>query len=241
MRISNRLTLALSCFTSIAKLKAAIFFIIIIFVISLGLQNDVWASDLPDNNSKDIKSLRSRPSSPVLGVPGNSLSPTRVETEARGSVLKTKQASESDLTGTFTLILYGGHYLTEIETFAILDVEGDWYTFVDFAPTDPLCIGYDSRDYKVLHGLSAKAAIEVAEKFVSGHPDFSHAQLSGILNNAGKIIGYEVKPLYYPFSFGVSDIIDVRYRIGSLCKFSSVIDLSYPTSVIFTVTSKAPQ
>lgn len=48
--------------------------------------------------------------------------------------LKTEAAKASDVAGTYTLILFGGTFADDLETFAMLDLEGDQYTFEPYAP-----------------------------------------------------------------------------------------------------------
>ena len=116
--------------------------------------------------------------------------------------LKTVEASPSEIKGTLALILYGGNYSDDMETIAILDLEGDPYNFEPFAP---------DFDYTVRKGLPAEKALATAEKFVSFHTAFWRTQLSKILDRKGNIIGFELRPLYRPIVFGVSDILDVNY------------------------------
>jgi hypothetical protein len=116
--------------------------------------------------------------------------------------LKTIEASPAEIMGTFSLILYGGRFSDDVETIAILDFEGDGYTLEPFAP---------DFDFRIKKGVSAKEALEQAQKFVSFHHAFWRSQLSRITDNEGNAIGYELRPLYLPFYFGVSDIFDVYY------------------------------
>jgi hypothetical protein len=116
--------------------------------------------------------------------------------------LNTIEASTPEITGVFSLILYGRRFADDVETIAILDLEGDGYTLDPFAP---------DFDFKIKKGLSAKEALEQAQKFVSFHNAFWRSQLSRIIDNNGNTIGYEIRPLYLPFYFGVSDILDVYY------------------------------
>jgi hypothetical protein len=116
--------------------------------------------------------------------------------------LKTIEASPSEITGTFTLILYGGNYADDLETIAILDLEGDRYRFEPFAP---------DFDYRLRPGMPAKEAFATAEKFVSFHSAFWRTQLSKILDRSGNVIGFELRPLYRPLVYGFSDILEVNY------------------------------
>jgi hypothetical protein len=116
--------------------------------------------------------------------------------------LRTEEAKESDVKGVFTVILYGARDINDIETVAILDFEGDQYTLEPYVP---------SFDYKVKKGLSEKAALDEAHKFISYHNAFYRSQLSKIVDDKGNTIGYELRPLYMPFVFGRSDVLEVDY------------------------------
>jgi hypothetical protein len=116
--------------------------------------------------------------------------------------LRTEEAKPDEIKGTFTLILYGGNYLDDLETIAILDSEGDQYVLDPFAP---------DFDYRMKKRVPAQEAFKEAEEFVNFHPAFWRSQLSKIVDKEGKVIGYEVRPLYRPIAFGVSNVLDVNY------------------------------
>jgi hypothetical protein len=118
--------------------------------------------------------------------------------------LKTIEASNEEVKGVFTLILYGGRDMNDIERLAILDLEGDKYTFEPYAP---------EFDYRVTKGLNEKEALDKANKFVSSHHAFYRSQLSRIIDDKGNTIGYELRPLYMPFIYGVTDVLDVYYSL----------------------------
>ncbi|MFZ5908291.1 MAG: hypothetical protein ACOYVJ_12960 [Nitrospirota bacterium] len=118
------------------------------------------------------------------------------------SPLRTEPASPSELKGTFSLLLYGGRFADDIETVVIFVPEGGDYTFVLYAP---------DFDYKTEKGRPAREALERAEKFVSFHHAFWRSWLSRILDPDGTVIGYELRPLYRPFVYGSSDVLEVHY------------------------------
>jgi len=118
--------------------------------------------------------------------------------------LKTEGAKADEVTGIYTLILYGGRHINDLETIAILDKEGDPYEFEPYAP---------KFDYKVKKGVAAVEALNEAKKFVNFHSTFWRSQLSRILDIKGDTIGYEVRPLYYPFVYSRDDILEVYYRL----------------------------
>ena len=116
--------------------------------------------------------------------------------------LKTEAASSSEMTGTYRLILYGHRFANNVETIAIFDRDGDGYALEPFAP---------DFDFKIKKDVPAADALKEAQEFVSFHRDFWRSQLSKIIDGKGNIIGFELRPLYYPFVYGVSDILDVYY------------------------------
>ena len=116
--------------------------------------------------------------------------------------LQTEEVKEEDIKGVFTLILYGARDINDIETLAILDIEGDEYTLEPYAP---------AFDYKIKKGLSEKTALKEAYEFISYHNSFLRPQLSKIIDDKGNTIGYEVMPLYMPFIFGRSKVLEVDY------------------------------
>jgi hypothetical protein len=130
--------------------------------------------------------------------------------------LKTEAATPADISGAFTIILYGANYLDDLETIAILDYEGDDYHFEPYAP---------AFNYKVMKGVQDQEALKEAEKFVSFHSSFWKSQLSKILDREGVTIGYEVRPLYRPFIYGFSDILDVYYWLKGDGKVKVIIRL----------------
>jgi hypothetical protein len=120
------------------------------------------------------------------------------------TLLRTEAAKVKDveIRGTFTLLVYGGTYLDNIETIAFLDYENDEYVFEPYSPP---------FSYSIHKGLTAKDALGEADSFISTHSSFYRAQLNRILDDTGKTIAYELRPLYMPLTYGLSDVLDVRY------------------------------
>lgn len=116
--------------------------------------------------------------------------------------LRTEDAKNADIRGSFTVILYGSRHSSDIETLAILDIEGDDYTFEPYAP---------EFDYRMERGLPAREAVERAEQFISWHHSFQRPRFSRIIDNKGSTIGYEIRPLYYPLTFGEPDVLYTDY------------------------------
>jgi hypothetical protein len=120
-----------------------------------------------------------------------------------GRYLTTESAKPMEITGTYDLILYGGNYLNDKKTLAILVRKDEPYRFDIYAP---------DFDYRTIKDVPASKALGTAKKFVSFHHAFWKIQLSKIIDKGGKTIGYEVRPLYYPEVYGEPDVLDVYYR-----------------------------
>ncbi len=122
---------------------------------------------------------------------------------ALGNRLEMKTAADSDLAGNFDLILYGCTYHNDLEALAILAKEGG-PVFEPYAP---------DFNYRVIKGLPAKDALSQAQKFVNCHNAFHRAQLSRLVDAKGDTLGFEVRPLYLPFVYGIDDALSADYRI----------------------------
>src|SRR3990172_6353002 len=123
---------------------------------------------------------------------------------ADGKRLKTEWADIKEVSGAYTLILYGCNFLDDLETIAILDKEGDRYNFEPYTP---------EFNYSIRKGVSGPKALDDAETFVRCNSSFQSSVVSRIFDEKGDIIGYEVRPFYMPLTYGVSDVLDVDYRI----------------------------
>ncbi len=117
--------------------------------------------------------------------------------------IRTEIVKDIDIGKTYLLILYGARHGNDLESAVIFDIEGDDYTFEPYAP---------HFDYKIERGLDYSRAIHRAQKFVSWHPLYQRSELKRI-TLSGTDIGYELRPLYDPLSFGLSDVLDIDYRL----------------------------
>lgn len=116
--------------------------------------------------------------------------------------IRTEDASDKEIAGTYSLILYGGIYARALETVAILADEDSPYTIEPYAP---------EYDYRIIKHLPAKEAIAVAYSYISRNPNFSGAQTARIIDSTGRLIGYEIRPLYLTFTLAAPDIVDIHY------------------------------
>ncbi len=123
---------------------------------------------------------------------------------APGILLRTQGAQDSEVAGTYNVILYGCNFFNDLETIAFLERDGGHYPFEPFAP---------DFKYRVKKGVSATEALAEAKNFVSCNNSFKNAQLSRISAPDGAILGYEVRPLYYSYRYGGEDILYIYYRM----------------------------
>lgn len=116
--------------------------------------------------------------------------------------LKMIPAKSEEIKGSFTLILYGANHINDLETIAIMDYEGDNIKFEPYAP---------DFSYRKKFSVTTAEAIKEAVDFVSWHNAFKHYEIKRIVTRAGSSLGFEIRPLYDPLTFGISDVLDVDY------------------------------
>ena len=122
---------------------------------------------------------------------------------APGTQLLTSEAQPAAVTGTYTLLLYGCHYPDDVKDVAIL---------LDERSTQPFEIYDIKTSYKVKKGVPAKEALSEAEAFIRcSSRRVNYTGLRSIPDGAGGILGYEVRPLYFPTEFGFPDIMLINY------------------------------
>lgn len=123
---------------------------------------------------------------------------------AGGKQLRTELAQGSEITGSYTLILFGTRNAYELKTVAFLDKEGDGYELVPYAP---------EFDYKVIKNLPGTEALNKALDYIKWPRDYRSSQVRKILDDQGSVIGYEVRPLYDPLAYGISNVLVVQYWV----------------------------
>lgn len=134
-------------------------------------------------------------------------------------------AAPGEIPGVFTLILAGATYDNDPERVAILDLEGDGYSF------QPVMTDYR---VKKVAGLTAVAALPLAEKYFSLHCAYNGYRLKGLALPDGRIVGYELIPDLPAALCGYGNVVTVGYRLGddgvikvyTGVAFSSGLDLS---------------
>jgi hypothetical protein len=122
-----------------------------------------------------------------------------------GTRLATQDARDAEVSGTYTVILYGCNYLNDPESIVFLDKEGDQYTFEPYAP---------DFNYRIKKGLTAAEAFADAEKFLDCITALRGTQLHKIIAPGNEVPGYEIRPLFYSFFYGLDNLLSVNYRLS---------------------------
>jgi hypothetical protein len=126
-----------------------------------------------------------------------------------GAYLKAEPVREIDISGSYTLILYGA----DLTRLAILDREGDDYRF---EMTESV------HSYRIEEGVPAGNAVNQAMAFIYSQRN----RWRKITDKNGNTIGYELRPLYNIVHYGSSDILNVNYIVtGS--RVQVLIDLKW--------------
>ncbi len=120
-----------------------------------------------------------------------------------GKHLMPSDAKPAEMTGNYTLLLYGCHYASEVKNAAFFVEEGSKY---------PLEIFDLDSSYKTIKGLTVQQALAKAESFLrcSSYAVWQTV-LRRIPDDSGGTIGYEMRPLYIPYQLGQADVLDINY------------------------------
>ncbi|MEN2993795.1 MAG: hypothetical protein ABDH19_00400 [Thermodesulfovibrio sp.] len=113
-----------------------------------------------------------------------------------------KQCNEADIRGTFNLIIYSNSFINDPETFIILDRADDNTKIVPYSP---------AFKYRIIEKLNEKEAIKIANEILRNSSFVSSIKCSEI-NDKEKIVGYELKPIYFPWIFGILEAVETVYK-----------------------------
>jgi hypothetical protein len=132
-----------------------------------------------------------------------------------GMQLTPKSADPSEIKGTYTLILYGCKYTSDIENMAILVDDNSEYP-VDIYDIDGM--------YKTKKGLSGSQALSEANTFIKCSSYTFWSTVLRRISVNGRTIAYELKPLYRSLDFGVPEVLLSTYSLKN-SKVSAYIRL----------------
>lgn len=133
-------------------------------------------------------------------------------------------AATEEVQGMFRVILYGTASYDWLESVALLDREGDGYILEPYAP---------NFNYRILHSVNHEDAVNEAVHFISAHQDYHTHRMKKILGENGTIIGYEIKPIYYPFVYGFTEVLDVDYFLLENGMVKVTINVIPPVKELF--------
>lgn len=111
------------------------------------------------------------------------------------------QCNEGDIKGTFNLIIYSHSFINDPETFIILDKVDDQVKILPYAP---------DFKYRIIENLKEKEALKIAHEILKSS-SVSTIKSSGIYDR-GSILGYELKPIYFPWVFGILEPVETVYK-----------------------------
>ncbi len=122
-----------------------------------------------------------------------------------GKRLMPSEAKPAEMTGTYTLLLYGCHYASDVKNAAFFVEEGSKY---------PLEIFDIDTSYKTIKGLTVQQALAKAESFLRCSTyTVWQTVLRRIPDDSGGIVGYEMRPWYIPYELGKADVLDISYSL----------------------------
>lgn len=128
-------------------------------------------------------------------------------------------AIPGEIPGLFTMLLTGASHNNDSERVAILDLEGDAYTFQPVMP---------AYQIKKMAGLTALAALPQAEKYLALHCAYNGYRLKSLALPDGKIVGYELIPDLPAALCEYGNAVITGYRVGGDGVINVYISLAMP-------------
>ncbi|MGB9891487.1 MULTISPECIES: hypothetical protein [Thermodesulfovibrio] len=113
-----------------------------------------------------------------------------------------KQCNEADIKGVFNLIIYSNSFINDPETFIILDKVDDKIKIVPYAP---------AFKYRIIENLNEKEALKIVNEILR-NPSFVSSIKCSVIDEGENILGYELKPLYFPWIFGILEPVETVYK-----------------------------
>jgi hypothetical protein len=120
-----------------------------------------------------------------------------------GKGLMTRPVRDADVgDGPFAAILYSTSEHEFLETAVFLDLEGDAYELQPFGA---------SFNYSLVNGLAGAEADRQAREFITARVMSNKIELRAIIGPEGTPVGYELRALQLPVTYGESDVLDISY------------------------------
>lgn len=116
--------------------------------------------------------------------------------------VKLQPCNEQDIKGVFNLIIYSNSFINDPETFILLERVDDGIKVVPYAP---------AFKYSVKENLDEKEALKIAKEILQDSAFVSFIKCS-VIRDKDNIYGYELKPIYFPWIFGILEPLETAYR-----------------------------
>lgn len=118
------------------------------------------------------------------------------------SEVKTFEVSEDSIKGVFDVVVFSNAFINDPETLILLDRVDDGSTIRPYAP-----------DFKftVYQNLSESEALKIVRQLLNSQSSISGYRIIEI-RHFEKSLGFEIRPLYWPWIFGVSETLETLYR-----------------------------
>lgn len=110
--------------------------------------------------------------------------------------------NEKDIKGMYNLIIYSNSFINDPETFIVLDRADDGMKILPYAP---------AFKYSVKENLDEKEALKIAGEILKDSSIVSFVKCSTIRDKEN-IYGYELKPVYFPWIFGILEPLETVYK-----------------------------
>lgn len=114
-----------------------------------------------------------------------------------------QECKNEEIKGNFNLILYSNAFVNDPETFIIFDRADDKIKITPYAP---------EFKYKIFENLPDMDALKISKEILLNPTAVSFIKCSVIKGSSGDIIGYELKPLYFPWIFGILEPLETVYK-----------------------------
>lgn len=111
------------------------------------------------------------------------------------------EVDQESIKGKFDMILYGNGFINDPETFVILDNLADDIKILPYSST---------HKYKIFHNVTEDEALKII-KDIMINSSVSFLRFRAI-KDSQNIAGFEIKPVYFPWIFGISEAIETLYK-----------------------------
>jgi hypothetical protein len=143
---------------------------------------------------------------------------------AGGKNLRTTPSTAESISGIFDVTFYSNQDYDGLKQIVILDLVDDAYEIVLYEPK------YYMQTVKHAKGDDAeKSAVE----FLKDHPNYINYKINKILDKEGNAIGFEIRPLYAPATYGITDVMQNYYTLEDDGKVRATITLKGQIRRIF--------